>query len=139
VHQPLRGFLVEIGDVFHNIVSRKTLNRPKRKWMQWVQKYCCHFFLQSALLPHPYFLKSLWQYYGIQIAKFTTSHCENTIFTSPLLHCKLDKFTLFYGLPKIFGLSSKKSIDCPIFLRSFFGPNFVFLGCFLLRWVGGLD
>jgi len=27
------------------------------KWMQSAQKYCCNFFLQSAHLSYPYFLK----------------------------------------------------------------------------------
>ncbi len=38
----------------------------------------------------------------LHLAKFTTSHCQITIFTSPLFHRKLDKFTLFYGVLKCF-------------------------------------
>ncbi len=29
VHQPVRGFLLKIEDVLHNIISRKTVNKPK--------------------------------------------------------------------------------------------------------------
>ncbi len=62
-----------------------------------------------------------------QIPKLTTSHCQITIFTSPLLHCKLDKFTLFYGLPK-------KSIDYPICFLSVFCPIFFLWAVFF--WGG---
>ncbi len=72
----------------------------------------------------------------LHLVKFTTSHCQITIFTSPLLHCKLDKVRLFYMLPKTFGMPPKKSIDCPIVFKSFLCPKFAFLGCFLLGWVG---
>ncbi len=169
MHQPLTGFLVEIEDVLHNIISRKTLNRPKemnavstkvllpffppvctfapslfsqvgltilRNTKRALILSCCTFSLYSFVnLPFTVFLVNILimvsllgahcynayctllcgQFNIWQIAIFTTSHCQITIFTSPLLHCKLDKFTLFYGLPKIFWLSSKKSIDCPIF------------------------
>jgi hypothetical protein len=92
--------------------------------------------LQLHIVKSPF--SHLHFYIQLHPAKFTTSHCRITIFTAPLLHCKLDKSTLFYGLPKFFGLPPKKSIGCPIFLKVFFCLNFVFLGCFLLGWVGGL-
>ncbi len=60
----------------------------------------------------------------LHLAKFTTSHCQITIFTSPLLHCKLDKFTLlFVLLPKI-------SIDCPIFKKVFLAQTLFFWAVF---------
>jgi len=68
--------------------------------------------------------------------KFSIAPCQITIFTSPLLPCKLHKFRLFYGLPKNFGLTPKKSIGCPICFKSVFLPKLFFLGPFSF-WVGG--
>jgi hypothetical protein len=74
----------------------------------------------------------------LQLPKFTTSHCQITIFTSPLLHYKLDKFKLFYGLPKILGLPPKNPLVAQFVFKVVFCPNFAFLGRFLLGSVGGL-
>jgi len=73
----------------------------------------------------------------LHLAKFTTSHSQITIFTSPLLHCKLDKFTLFYGLPKFSGLPPPGRHPIHWSPKCFL-PKLFFLGCFISGWVGGL-
>ncbi len=62
-HQPLRGLLVEIEDVLHNIISSKTLNTPKEMNAVSTEEVL-PFSPPVRTFAHPYFLKSTWQYYG---------------------------------------------------------------------------
>jgi len=74
----------------------------------------------------------------LHLAKFTTSHCQITIFTSPLLHCKLDKFTLFYRLPKLSECPQKNPLIAQLFSKVFFAQNLLFGAVFFWGGWGGL-
>ncbi len=72
--------------------------------------------------------------FQLHLTKFTTSHCQITIFTSPLLHCKLDKFTLSYGLPTIFGLPKKNPLAAQFSKKVSFDQTLLFWTVFF--WGG---
>ncbi len=62
-----------------------------------------------------------------------------TIFTSPLLHRKLDKFTLLYGLLKCFWTAPPtQNHGLPNLFLKFFLPKLCFLGPFSFGVSGGL-
>jgi hypothetical protein len=52
------------------LIVGQSIKQVKRKWMKSVPKYCCYCFLQSAQLPHPYFLK--WQpcMFGTRVSSY---------------------------------------------------------------------
>ncbi len=168
MHQPLRGFLVEIEDVLHNIISGKTLNRPKEMnalstkvvlpffppvctfapsifsqvdlTVLWNTKWelmlsCCTFSLYS-FLNFPF---NVFQVNILIMVSFLGAHCYNAycillggqfnvpklpnlqlhIVKSTFSHfhfyiAHLTSLHYFYGLPKIFRLPWKKSVDCPL-------------------------
>jgi hypothetical protein len=56
------------------------------------------------------------------------------IFTSPLLHCKRDKFTLFYGLPKIFGLPPLQNPLIAQFIYLFIFDQTLFFWAVFFFW-----
>jgi hypothetical protein len=70
----------------------------------------------------------------LHLAKFTTSHCQITIFTSPLLHCKLDNFTFFTGCPKILAAHRKIHWLPKFFYKVSFAQTFFFGAVFF--WGG---
>ncbi len=135
MHQPLRGFLVEIGDVFHNIISRKTLNRPKE--MNAVStKVLLPFFPPVCT-----FAPSLFSQVGLTILWNTKlPNLQLHIVKPPFLHlhfyiANLTRFGLFYGLPKCSACPQKNPLIAQFFLKVIFAKSLSFWAVFF--WGGG--
>jgi len=137
VHQPLRGFLVEIEDVFHNIISRKTLNRPKE--MNAVStKVLLPFFPPVCT-----FAPSLFSQVGLTI--LWNTNCQIYNFTLSNHHFHISTFRLQTSEVYIILRAAqnvrpvlKKTHWLPNFFLKLFLPKLCLFGLFSFEVGGGL-
>jgi len=66
----------------------------------------------------------------LHLAKFTSSHCQIATFTSQTWQI----YIILWAAQNF--LTALNIHWVPNFFKTFFCPNFVFLGCFVLGWVG---